>query len=451
MRRALLAIFLLFTFLGAEGAWASLPPPHPACNPHNSQYYPSAGFNLNITAVAVGCFRGIIGGEPGQPPQPGTVMYTIQKLSEKLKSIMGAVLTLYLVIFGFKIMFGKGGESMAEIMKTILAISIMVFVVLGSGLSLFYEWFLDMQNDLIVRMIEQTQLWGINGLCEYPQGKEYLRAWYKVDCVIKKMLLYGVFGAGIAVVVGFAVLALFSGPVGLAMFLVVMIFIGMLFTAMARSVYSYLVSQVFIALLFSVSPVMVPLYLFPSTRGYFNNWLAHLLSYGMQPVILFAFLALMLGLLNHQADEITKTIGTALSSSRKIVLFDVRPCIPLYFKTVCFNFFRIDMDAVSDVVTGVGNALVEMLVAVILVYLLISFMTVITGMAHELAGAASAITTGDGGMVPSRIGGGFGAMRKRGLQGFYNSPVGKSSTMYSTRIVRGVGRGVGAAARGRFP
>jgi type IV secretory pathway VirB6-like protein len=61
-----------------------------------------------------------------------------------------------------------------------------------------------------------------------------------------------------------------------------------------RAVFGYIYALVGIAFLLTLSPFFLSFYLFRQTRSYFDKWLGYLVSFALQIVILFSFLAFIL-------------------------------------------------------------------------------------------------------------------------------------------------------------
>lgn len=76
--------------------------------------------------------------------------------------------------------------------------------------------------------------------------------------------------------------------------LVILIIIGLVFSVLS----AYLISIVFIYLLAYIAPIFVPMALFERTKGYFNNWLTLCMGMALQPVIIVAFGAYMLAIID---------------------------------------------------------------------------------------------------------------------------------------------------------
>lgn len=122
-----------------------------------------------------------------------------------------------------------------------------------------------------------------------------LRVWTAVDCALNS-LIGGIFGEFTLTmgIIGFILSCLVSNTIGMMIGLMGVRLILQLMWALVRAMYIFLTSYIGVCLLVLVSPLFIPTILFQATRGYFERWLRILLSFMLQPVILFAYLAMLL-------------------------------------------------------------------------------------------------------------------------------------------------------------
>lgn len=133
--------------------------------------------------------------------------------------------------------------------------------------------------------------------------------WIQIDLMMGRLLG---FGPGVALFQGMLGLlgaALFSSATGMFMFLfgflVIMSLMGLIF----RAVYTYLLAVVLIGFVMCVSPLIVPLAVFGMTERYVKKWLDLLIAAMLQPVLLFAFLQIFLGMVDVYISELFNVLG----------------------------------------------------------------------------------------------------------------------------------------------
>ncbi|MEK6733582.1 MAG: type IV secretion system protein [Pseudomonadota bacterium] len=164
---------------------------------------------------------------------------------------------------------------------------------------------------------------GSTGLCQYDPASYpavtngtkgfytsygYLSLWDSLDCRILYYLGFAQLSALKKTVEkqGFVSIASIGVPVLLSMFMPALlsfqiIFAVFLITFMVFliSIIIYLVNIVVLcsigmAILIYLAPVFVPMALFSPTKGFFDGWLKLLISYALQPMIVAAYIALMM-------------------------------------------------------------------------------------------------------------------------------------------------------------
>jgi hypothetical protein len=122
-----------------------------------------------------------------------------------------------------------------------------------------------------------------------------LAVWDNVDCLIET-LVGGIFSPFTLTggVIGFLVSCLLSNAAGIFIALMGGYLIMQLLFAIARSLYIFISAYIAVSIMVMLSPIFVPLILFRATFSYFEKWLKMTISFMLQPVILFAYLAMLI-------------------------------------------------------------------------------------------------------------------------------------------------------------
>lgn len=121
--------------------------------------------------------------------------------------------------------------------------------------------------------------------------------WDAADCAINILVGGIMMPANVTIgmgIVGFLVSALFSNPIGMAIGLIGIRIILQLIWALFRCLYVYLGCYIGICLLVLIAPFIIPTILFQATRSYFERWLRILMSFILQPIVLFAYMGMLL-------------------------------------------------------------------------------------------------------------------------------------------------------------
>lgn len=133
---------------------------------------------------------------------------------------------------------------------------------------------------------------------QYPPGLEYLRIWDVLDCKIALSLGFGpevsVPNLALAIVGGF-----FTGGLGVVFFVAAFIFAFFLISMTIKALHIFIMSITSIIILLYVSPITITLAFFERTKNIFTGWLKQLLGFALQPMILFAYLGILVSLLDY--------------------------------------------------------------------------------------------------------------------------------------------------------
>jgi type IV secretion system protein VirB6 len=143
-----------------------------------------------------------------------------------------------------------------------------------------------------------------NGLCLYSESDytndltgdySYLALWDAIDC---RVAYY--FGMDPASLVDALTLFIFTMAMPLvAAFQIVVVVLMLAFAVLFLSVvlyalHIYLICMVAITILVYIAPLFVPMLLFQTTKQYFEGWMKTAIGYALQPVVVTAFIALMM-------------------------------------------------------------------------------------------------------------------------------------------------------------
>ena len=127
----------------------------------------------------------------------------------------------------------------------------------------------------------------------YSIGKGYLRIFDTLDCKIARALGYGpdVSTPNLAKMIFSGLL---TGGLGITFFFAAFTYGFMLISIAMRAIHITIISIMGIILLIYVSPITITCALFERTKGIFENWWKQMLGFILQPMIVFAYIGLML-------------------------------------------------------------------------------------------------------------------------------------------------------------
>lgn len=235
------------------------------------------------------------------------------RLQNSMQFVVKMALTLSIMFFGLKLLVAHNMAEMgkAEIIKYCIKIGLVMFFATGDAWqNYFFEgvYNASMVFAKMVFHIEsnlpdskkdgcQFDAASLGEARKYPAGKDYLAIWDTLDCKLARYLGYGpkASAANIAMLI---LAGLFTGPFGIY-FALGLMFLGFFFLAMTlRALHIFLSSAMAIIIMVYISPIIIPTALFPKTEGIFKKWLENLISFCLQPMILFAYISTMIAVID---------------------------------------------------------------------------------------------------------------------------------------------------------
>lgn len=232
--------------------------------------------------------------------------------------------TLFLVLYGSKIVMGTqettGGAAIMAIIKIGI---IFMFTEKGTlAISYIYRFFLS--------FIESTVAWVFAGIdCPTVIGcsKTVPEVFVAIDQKIKTVLIGngnsgGVFTDNGELILFFAALAIIAMP----LFLLAWSLVWTTAQVFIRSLVTFMLSITAVAFLVALSPIFMSFMLFNSTYHLFDNWLRFLVSYSLQPMIIFAVFTLWIIISSDFLtfmSEIGKVITVVKKSPDKVATLSI--------------------------------------------------------------------------------------------------------------------------------
>ena len=242
---------------------------------------------LKVISRSVKCFENMF---------MGIVEKKLIGMTDFLREAVFACLVLYVIFYGIKISTGIINEQRArgEFFIHALKIAFVSWMIMNYGILEMWYLTLDIYNGLLALVMVPTDL----GACKNSM-KSVPGLWESMDCIFSNFIGWNSGKAGwngVPLVFGMFTSALNSGAGGGFIAMLVMMSIFSILMAMVRVAFIYILSMMTLILVFMISPIIIPLMLFPQTKEMFNGWWKVIISMVMQPVILFAYLSFMLGI-----------------------------------------------------------------------------------------------------------------------------------------------------------
>ena len=292
-------------------------------SPHSKLLF---NFSGRVVQCAQDSMSKIFFDSPSCPDQPNvSSFYTI---AQNMRSIIAALLTLYIIGYGIKILTTHYSLNPEEYVTFILKFIMVVYFSVGMQFSsIFNNTFnqnvengmtdivmpilTSLSSDLSQMVFDSARNNSQGtGLCsfnsaDYDKGYGYYALFDMIDCRIGYFLGYGLIYDSIlngaqpknAQEGGMLVWTVLSGlllgsPV---MFVVNVLFIYLFFTTLiVNFLGTYVVYIIFLYTMMMISPIFIPMVLFKQTSQMFSGWFRLTLSFALQPAIMAAFIAIIL-------------------------------------------------------------------------------------------------------------------------------------------------------------
>lgn len=218
-------------------------------------------------------------------------------LQQFLQTMVGAVLTIYIALFGLQMLLGLADANAREFLTRMVKIGIVWIFVSDStwAIQTAFNFFVSLAGDGVEWVMSSIpDPFGASaGSCYDAAASgatEFMAAFVRMDVIICKAVT-GPLGSLDSKVVGFfAVMCILAPQVGILS----VSWLWLNFKILLQGVVTFLLGIAAIAFLIAMSPIFLSMMLFKSTAGFFENWLRYMTSFSLQIIIVFACIALWL-------------------------------------------------------------------------------------------------------------------------------------------------------------
>lgn len=220
----------------------------------------------------------------------GIVRQTYQQIIDttSYRLSVSAILTLYIMFTIFSFLIGNINLTNVELVVRILKISIVsVLLNTDKAWTFFHDY-------LFVFFIEGVQyiLQIINEASATGPGSQSL-----LGLLIAPQTLSKLFSL------------LFVDPLGFIYIILYLVALYFIFLLIFKATIIYLTALITIGMIITMGPIFICFMLFNITRSLFENWLRQLISYALQPIILFVGIAFISMIIR---SEVYSTLGFAV-------------------------------------------------------------------------------------------------------------------------------------------
>jgi type IV secretion system protein VirB6 len=245
---------------------------------------------------------------------------TLYAFQDSMRNAVMALLTMYVMFVGFKILLGGEIPEKGELIKYLVKLILVIYFSIGiniqgsdtavDGMS---QWILPIVFDGASAIASWITHASPSQLCvfspsDYAPGYGYLALWDALDCRISNYLGIDQLGAYTsrnaqgtpdfdalrATIPPWVILlfpAIYSGNLQLVM--LVLSYPLLVISTAAYMVYAFIVCLISITILAVLAPVFIPMVLFEYTKSYFDSWVKLIISFVLQPMVVSTFMIVM--------------------------------------------------------------------------------------------------------------------------------------------------------------
>lgn len=228
----------------------------------------------------------------------GALSIFLEELSEYMKPIVAVMLVLAVILFGFRLLSQEphlAAEGTKFFIRFALVVGFVYFFITE-----LYVYIFPIMEQLITLVWNATNQTGFAGT-----------PWEFIDVLLGTLFGFGGSMDLMMGILGLVMALLFSSTMGIYVFVLAIGALLAFITFLFRVVFTYLLAIVTLAFMIALAPLVVPLAVFQTLeQRYFKKWLDLLISAVMQPVILFAFLGMFLGLFGQGICTLLATFNS---------------------------------------------------------------------------------------------------------------------------------------------
>jgi type IV secretory pathway VirB6-like protein len=395
-----------------------------------------------------------------------------QSIQDHLQTAIKMVMTIAVTIMGIGVLLtGKTWDKKTLIMF-IIKLGLVAFFALGTawqdtffvGVSRTSMVLADIFMEVDVSKLENkrdgcqfpkynAQIMKDDGVMDvanasYPKGREYLAIWDMLDCKIARALGFGL-EASVPNLIYMILAGFLTGGLGIIFFVGVFIFAFYLIALTVRALHIFLISSIAITILIYISPITITTCLFKRTEGVFKKWRTNLISFVLQPVILFCYLGIVITIFEATIIGDATFSGDGINTPKQIVCSTGNAA-----NNSIYCIFKINKVKTMNALAPLGIGLPVLLDMDLEKMATISkgafLMFIFTKFLDQITKLASAIVGGS--ELKSGSSGALAALGKaHGITKAVQSRGKNATQKFGGKIAKGVGsaikKGVGAAGR----
>ncbi len=258
---------------------------------------------------------------------PDRVDSALFKFQVGMHKIVAALLTIYVILFGFRIVLSGDVPPKSEWVNFIIKFLFVVYFSIGINVNStgndldrldgMIQWAFPFLLDGMAQLAGWIISASPSELCrfdstDYSQDMAHMALWDSLDCRVSHYLGLDMIQTMIVQNASsnhdFSKLDILSFPIPPYIYLLIpavisgnftLISLALMYPLMVISVGAFIVNatvvcMIAIVILGVLAPIFVPMYLFSYTKSYFESWVRLLISFMLQPMVAIVFMTTML-------------------------------------------------------------------------------------------------------------------------------------------------------------
>lgn len=203
----------------------------------------------------------------------------VQRIYNQLTSgpfivIAQGMLILYIAMYALLYIMGIVRGSQVEVLVLVFKVGAIAALISPTSWTFF--------NQYLFQLFKEGSLELINIMASHTDGDTGFKF------IDRSLSRFAEIGTWIQI---FSII--FTGPIGFIAAFAIVWGVWMLFLAILNAIVVFLISIIIIALLLSIAPLFIIFILFKRTKIFFDNWIKILTQTAIQPVMIFAMIAML--------------------------------------------------------------------------------------------------------------------------------------------------------------
>ena len=203
-----------------------------------------------------------------------------------------AILNIYVIIIGMQFLLGMAKFNSKELIIRLMKIIVVAGLINGNSFIFFQETLFPLIIDSLDEIIAN-----ISGYTTHHDIEMNHSPFGFVNNFMTKILFNKVFYLQV-------LSTLSMGLISIPFFIMIAYSFLTVFIVVIQSIAIYIMSFLFIGLLIIIGPIFLVFMLFDRTRYLFNNWVAYLIRYCLEPVLVLAGIIILLQLYEIYLDQV---------------------------------------------------------------------------------------------------------------------------------------------------